>query len=596
MRHIKFRTRLFIAFCTLIILAVALPGIYLYHTLRQEILRESTRNAISQLEIIDWMMNKEQPFENNEALDRWCKEAGEKLRCRITIIKTGGAVVADSSIVYNEIRFMENHADREELRAAAVNSPAISVRYSPTIKQRLIYAAKQIRFPGKPDKVFLRVAYPVSSVETRLSTYTGRLWAALALIIALTFVLSIYLARKFEAPIHGVMDRLKTIAGGDFSNKYILDSGEEFYQLSMTLNETAARIKEQMEVISEQNQEMEVIIENMREGVMLLDKNGRIKAINAAMAEIAQCRLSCIGKRPLEAFLSSEVQAACDKILQGKSAYTVSMSMADDVYYDMYAVKIAEGGALIVFYDVSSQRRLEKIRRDFVANVSHELKTPLTSIKGYVETLLTGNFSMGDQARAFLETIQKNAVQMANIVNDLLQLTRLEQKSPDMEIGSVDAVKSFEISWETCQPMAEKKQIQMDNRLKSPLFVLADEIVLNRIFQNLLDNAVRYSPENAVIKAFAETNGSEIIFGIQDQGPGILSKHQERIFERFYRVDKERSRASGGTGLGLSICRNAVSALNGRIWVQSPPEGVHKGSVFFFALPAAAGPDKNQEQ
>jgi two-component system phosphate regulon sensor histidine kinase PhoR len=431
----------------------------------------------------------------------------------------------------------------------------------------------------------LRAAYPVSSVDARLQTYTGRFWLALAAILTLTFGLSIYLARKLEQPIYRIMDRLKGIARGDFSHQYIMDAGDEFYQLSTTLNETADRISEQMEVISEQNREMEAIIENMREGVMLIDKAGRIKAINQAMGKIAECRLSCIGKRPLEAFLNSEVQAACDKILQGMAEYNVALKMDEERFYDMYAVKIAENGALIVFYDVSEQRRLEKIRRDFVANVSHELKTPLTSIKGYVETLLSTGFSMDDQARSFLGTIEKNTIQMTGIVNDLLQLTRLQEKPMDLAIKPVKAGPLFEKAWEACRPAAEQKQIRIDNRLPPDLSANADPAALTRVFGNLADNAIRYSPQGGTITVSAQTTDTEVIFSIRDQGPGIAPKHRERIFERFYRVDRERSRASGGTGLGLSICKYAVSAMNGRIWVQSPPGGAQTGSEFFFTLP-----------
>ncbi|MCF8028701.1 MAG: cell wall metabolism sensor histidine kinase WalK [Desulfobacteraceae bacterium] len=585
MKNLKFRNRLFIAFCGVLIVATVLPGLYMYQSLKREILAESTQKAIDQLEVIDWLLEKDQPFLSGRSLDQWCTETGEKLNCRITIIKHGGAVIADSSVARQELRYLENHSDRKEIRAATADQPAVSVRYSDTTKQRLIYAARQVQSPAHSRPVYLRAAYPVSSVDARLQTYTGRFWLALAAILALTFGLSIYLARRLEQPIYKIMDRLKGIARGDFSHQYIMDAGDEFYQLSMTLNETADRISEQMEVISEQNREMEAIIENMREGVMLIDKAGRIKAINQAMGQIAECQLSCIGKRPLEAFLNSEVQAACDKILQGTAEYNITLNMGEERFYDMYAVKIAEGGALIVFYNVSEQLRLEKIRRDFVANVSHELKTPLTSIKGYVETLLSGGFSMNDQARSFLGTIEKNTTQMTGIVNDLLQLTRLQENPMDLEIKPVQIGPVFEKAWETCRLAAEQKQIRIDNRLPTNLVANADPAALTRVFGNLADNAIRYSPQGGIITVSAQTTDTEAVFSIRDQGPGIAPKHRERIFERFYRVDKERSRALGGTGLGLSICKHAVSAMNGRIWVQSPPEREQTGSVFFFTLP-----------
>ncbi|MBS3755080.1 MAG: PAS-domain containing protein [Desulfobacterales bacterium] len=587
MKNLKFRTRLFVSFCAVLLLAILLPGFYVYNTLESELLKESREKALRHLDFIEWMLAGEAPFESNAALDRWATSAGEKLGSRITLITPGGAVIADSSVPYKEIRYMENHADREEIRSAKARDPAVSIRYSSTLKQELIYAARKINSPTGSDDLYLRTAYPVSSVENRLSNYTENFLAGLALIFALTFLFSVYLARKFEAPVHQVINRLKAIAGGDFSHQYILDSGREFYDLSMTLNETADRIREQMEVISEQNREMETILENMREGVMLIDRTGRIKALNRSMAGIAECHLSCIGKRPLEAFLNSEVQAACNKILQGRSEYSLTISMEQERYYEMYAAKIPDGGALMVFYDISERKRLEKIRRDFVANVSHELKTPLTSIKGYVDTLIAGDFSINAQGLAFLSTIQKNAAQMTNIVNDLLELTRLEEKPPHLSLQPVEAARMFDSTWETFQPIADEKQIRLDNRLTSPLWVYAHESTLSRVFRNLIDNAVQYSPQGGTITASSEAGNVEIIFAIQDEGPGIAPAHQDRIFERFYRIDKERSRASGGTGLGLSICKHAVAAMAGRIWVKSPPPGQTRGSVFCFSLSRA---------
>ncbi len=587
MKNMKFKNQLFISFCGVLILAILLPVLYVSHTLEREILKESTEKAVKQFDFIQWMYDRDAPFESNAALDQWCSLLGEKLECRITVITTGGAVIADSSVPRNEIRYMENHSNREEIRSAGMNKPAVSVRYSSRRRRKLIYAAKKIKMETADDTIYLRTAYPVSSMENRMNEYMDKFWIGIALIFALTFALSIYLARKFEAPVHQLMNRLKAIADGDFSHKYILDTGPEFYNLSMTLNETANRIREQMELISEQNREMEAIIENMREGVMLLDRKGHIKALNKAMGDIAECRLSGIGKRPLEVFLNSDVQNACDKILNTAKEYNLTISMAEDTFYEVYAVRIPEGGALIVFYDVSDRKRLEKVRRDFVANVSHELKTPLTSIKGYVDTLLSGDFSIDEQGRSFLSTIQKNTSQMTNIVNDLLQLTHLEEKPPDLNRRPIDAVKSFQAAWETFKPLAEEKQIRLENRLDQKLLVYAHESTLSQVFRNLIDNAVQYSPEGRTITVFSEAKEEEILIGIQDQGPGISKKHRDRVFERFYRIDKECSRASGGTGLGLSICKHAVSAMQGRIWVKSPPPGETRGSVFCFSLQRA---------
>jgi two-component system phosphate regulon sensor histidine kinase PhoR len=240
---------------------------------------------------------------------------------------------------------------------------------------------------------------------------------------------------------------------------------------------------------------------------------------------------------------------------------------------------------VVVFHDISELVRLEKVRQDFVANVSHELRTPLTSIKGYAETLMDKNFRASPDAESFIKTILKNANQMSNIVNDLLELTKQQQKHQEqLALGPVDAAESFANAWETCMPMANEKKIQVVNELPAPLTVYAEPNSLTQVFRNLLDNAIRHSRENTTVTVFTIDKSDHFLFGIQDEGPGIAQRHQKRVFERFYRVDKERSRASGGTGLGLAICRHAVRSMGGDIWVKSPPDGRSKGSVFYFTL------------
>jgi len=328
---------------------------------------------------------------------------------------------------------------------------------------------------------------------------------------------------------------------------------------------------------------------------MLLDRNGRIKAMNPTLESIAGFTLPYIGKKPMEVFLSTEIQSACDKVLSGTPEYNFTLTQDIDTVYEVYLVRIPEGGVLVVFHNISERRRLEKIRRDFVANVSHELKTPLTSVKGYVETLLSGAFAFPEDARSFLQIILKSTNQMTHIVNDLLQLTRLQEKPQFQRLSTVNAAECFNAAWDNAFPLAEKRGITLENRLQKVLPVTSDEQDLIRVFGNLLQNAIRYTPEGSIITVFAEDKEKEILFGVRDQGPGIGIKHQSRIFERFYRADKERSRLSGGTGLGLAICRNAVTGMGGRIWVESPPKDAATGSIFFFTLPKPGNSDNIDE-
>ena len=248
-------------------------------------------------------------------------------------------------------------------------------------------------------------------------------------------------------------------------------------------------------------------------------------------------------------------------------------------------------GIIYIFRNMSASKEIERltkldeIKSEFVSNVSHELRTPLTSIKGYAETLQDKKIRASDQADTFVKTIVKNADQMTNIVNDLLELTKLQQQERGkIQLSAVDAAACFSSAWATCIPMSNEKKIVLDNRLPESVPIIGDKNSLIQVFCNLLDNAIDHSPPDTTITVFAETGMEAVTFKISDEGTGIPQQHQGRIFERFYRVDKERSRASGGTGLGLSICKNAVTGMGGTIWVKSPPDGQLNGSVFCFTL------------
>jgi len=585
MKFIPFKTRLLAAFWIILILAVCLPGVYFHNALEQEIIDNSKKDAFTQLDFISWLTGRQPPFTSNRNLDEWVGTLGQKLGYRISIITASGVVIADSAFPSEEIRFMENHSNREEVIEALNNARGSSIRYSESIQRPMVYVARSIELPAFESPLILRMAFPLSSVKDRLNTHARQFLGIIALLFVLTFLASIYLSRKLRSPVHQLIEQIRAIAAGNYSHRYVLDAGQEFYQLSGAINEMADRIVRQMEIITRQKQELEAILANMREGVMLLDHGGRIKSINQTLEKMAGCHLSCIGKKPMEVFLSAELQSACDTVIDGAREYNFTITQDGEVYYEVYLLRIPEGGALVVFHNISDRKRLEKIRQDFVANVSHELKTPLTSIKGYVETLLSGNFTFPKDARSFLNTILKSTNQMSNIVNDLLQLTRLQEKPLSPNLLTINATRCFQSAWESCRPQAEGKQIALDNRLKSFLPVKAEEDALARVFENLLQNAIRYSPEGKTITVHAEEKEKEILFAIRDEGPGIPPKHQSRIFERFYRVDKERSRQSGGTGLGLAICRNAVTGMGGRIWVESPPPAGARGSIFFFTLP-----------
>ena len=584
MKSIRFRTQLMLSFWLVVILALCIPAYYMYQTLEKGIYKEANANAFTQLNFIHWLLAEKPAFDNNRDLDQWCKKVGRQLNYRITVIAAGGRVIADSDVSYDKIKSMDNHASREEIINARKSGQASSIRYSITMGRKLIYAAKNINMANAPAGV-LRVAIPLSTIESRLAYFSHRFWGILFVIFIISTLLSLFLARRLEKPILDIIEATTAIGEGNYKNQLDIETGVEFSQLSDGINDMSHKIQQHIQQIIEQKQELEAVLEGMVEGVMLLDKFGKIKATNESLTWIAKCVPSCVGRRPMEVFLNPEISEACNQILDGKDEIKQKVEIDNKTIYEVNLVRIPEGGAVVVFHDISELVRLEKVRQDFVANVSHELRTPLTSIKGYAETLLDEKFRASGKSETFVQTIVKNADQMSNIVNDLLELTKLQQQQREnVRLSTIDAAACFSSAWETCIPMSNEKKIGIDNRLPEAVTVMGDHNSLIQVFCNLLDNAIRHSPPDTTISVSAESGIETITFRVADEGSGIPQQHQDRIFERFYRVDKERSRDSGGTGLGLSICKNAVTGMGGKMWVKSPPEGHSKGSAFYFTL------------
>ncbi|MFO7840530.1 MAG: ATP-binding protein [Desulfosalsimonadaceae bacterium] len=586
MKSIHFRTRLLFAFWLILIPALCIPAYNIFQTLEDEIMAEARENALQQLELGSWLIRQKAPFADPRAMDVWISRLGEKLNHRITLVGAKGNVLADSAVAYPQVPDMETHIYREEIMDARKKGIGRSVRYSTTVERKMIYAAKPMEMAGHAGAI-LRVAVPVSSIETRLDFYAGRFWLPLAAIFVLTLAVSFFLARRLETPINRIIRATREIGEGNFSKRPEIFRSPEFAELSACINQMADRIQQNIEMITAQKQELEAVLEGMQEGVLVLDNTGHIRSINPALKKIVRSGAACIGQRPMEVFLNPEIQNVCDEILSGGQPENRRVTIDADSIYEVNPVRIPDGGAVVVFHDISELVRLEKVRRDFVANISHELRTPLTSIKGYAETLMDREMRASREAEGFVRTILKNANQMTNIVNDLLELTSQQQKQQQQglpELAPVDAARCFSAAWETCMPMAEKKGIQVFNQLSAPLPVQGETGTITRIFSNLLDNAIRHSPEGTAVRVFTLDKNDHLLFALRDEGPGIPKRHQKRIFERFYRVDKERSRASGGTGLGLAICRHAVQSMGGRIRVESPPDGHSRGTVFYFTL------------
>jgi len=595
LKNLSFRNRLLFSFWGVIFLALLLPSIYYRQTLSQDIEADTRSNSIHQLNLAYWLLYQEQPFQSAASLQEWCKTLGNHLGTRITYVARDGTVIADSQVPFSRVPAMDNHANRPEIIQAYKEELGTSSRYSTTLGKQLIYSAKKTNGHGVIPSGVLRVAVPFLEVKRRLDNLSKNLLLTVVAILAATFLLSYILVRQLEIPIQRMIRAAQAVGSGNYRERIRRYPGKEFSPLAQAINQMAESIETHIQTITEQKQQLEAILNGMTEGVMVLDSEGRIKTTNEALGKIIPDLPTSIGRRPLEVIRSHELQKACDQVIGGnydneteplRLEIVLDMGRVFDVNIVKFGDRKEGTGAIVVFHDISELKRLEKVRQDFVANVSHELRTPLTSIKGYAETLLSEGSVGSDSAIDFLQIILKHANHMSRMVDDLLQLARLDAGQQPPESVSINAVDALHSAWKACASLAAEKDMGLENRLpEEGVMVRADTEQLEQVFRNLLENAVKYGPPGGKVTVSSDPGPEMVTFQVRDAGPGIPIQDQDRIFERFYRVEKDRNNHKGSTGLGLAICRHIIQNHGGKIWLESPPRGETQGSAFFFSLP-----------
>jgi len=416
---------------------------------------------------------------------------------------------------------------------------------------------------------------------------------SLILILPLAYLL----ARSLTHPILEVAQKAIQLVSSTFGKEIRVSSTDELGSLSKAIGEMDVQFRNQIEEISKEKDYLQTILKGMVEGVLVVDGRGRILMVNDALRRLLSLSSDVSDKMPLEIIRNAELEGAIRKAIQdGENiALELDLNKSGEKTIEVNVVSIlpssrridedSEGirGAIAVFHDITRLKQLEKIRQDFVANVSHELRTPLTTIKGYAETLLEGALKE-DQAFQFVQVIKRHTDRLTKIVEDLLMLSRIETKEFQLKMEAIPLRDFIDDVVEFVKEPAEKKKISLSrNEIPSSLAVQADRSYLEQILINLLDNAIKYTPEGGRVTVSAiERDSKDIQFSVEDNGIGIPKEDLSRIFERFYRVDKGRSKEMGGTGLGLSIVKHLVQAHGGRVWVESQPG---KGSTFYFTLP-----------
>jgi two-component system phosphate regulon sensor histidine kinase PhoR len=525
---------------------------------------------------------------DERAIDALCKTVGQSASTRITVMLPWGKVIGDSD---NDPARMDNHLDRPEIAAALEGSRGASTRYSPTLGKEMMYLAISLKKDTRTVGI-IRTAIPVDNIDKTLDSIQMRIAFAGLIIAAVAALLSLLLSHRIRRPIDDIKKGAESFSRGEF-DVHLPSSGlTEIAGLSETMNRMAGELRERIRTITEQRNELEAVLSSMVEGVFGVDREERLLGMNPSAARILGCNPATAQGRTIQEVirlaelqrfvvgaLSSEEPVEKDLVLYGEAERIVRAHGTP--------LRDAEGnriGVLVVLNDVTRLARLENIRKDFVANVSHEIKTPITAIKGFVETLQEGKTHDPEDVKRFLGIIHRHVDRLEAIVEDLLALSRIEKEAEAEEIileeHLVRGILARAI--QACENKAEAKKIRLELDCSEELKGKINPLLLEQAVVNLLDNAINYSGEGTSVAVVAEEAAQEIMIRVQDHGSGIERKHLDRIFERFYRVDKSRSRKLGGTGLGLAIVKHIIQAHGGRVSVESQ---IGEGSTFTLHLP-----------
>ncbi len=504
---------------------------------------------------------------------------------RVTVISASGQVLADSMI---DPRTMENHGDRPEIRDALAHGSGQSSRRSVSLQQDSLYYAIRETAPGGAP-VILRFALPLQTSNESLAAFRRSLglWSLVILLIAGAATLLV--SRSFSDRVDRLKEFSRRVAEGDFRPLPGDGSGDALEALGNSLNQTASRLDGTIRTLREERNLSSAILGSMVEGVAVVNGSERLVFANPGFSEILG-----IGGAPqsgsalVEIVRQSELVEAVRRVLHGEPRVEAEV-VTGTLRQHFFAATVASvtagktSGAVIVLHDITDLRKLERVRRDFVANVSHEFKTPLTAIQGFAETLLAGALDDAQNRGRFLEIIVEHSRRLARLTDDLLKLSKMDADRLELEISDTGVTEFVATCLETAQRRAGEKELEILVKVPEELpDMAADRRRLAEVLQNLLDNAIQYTLPGGKITLTASHIGREVVFTVSDTGIGIPKADQPRIFERFYRVDAARSREVGGTGLGLAIAKHLVEVHGGRLWVESE---IGQGSEFHFSVP-----------
>ncbi len=567
---LSFAKKLTASYLFVVAVTLLFTGVLLSHRLKKTFLSHLEQSLAIQAKLIA------QTIPQGKELQGWAQHQGRLAGCRVTIIGPKGTVLADSERSAEEVSQMDNHASRPEVQAALAQGIGEALRHSTTLHEDMLYLA----LPLGSGSGVVRLAMPLMDVRQRIASFQKDLLKAGAAAFFVALLVAWVTMRKISRPLRDLVASMG------------IETQDELGHLARTYSDMAARIEEKVRDLSRERTQLGAMLSTLVESIVALDHQGRVLFLNPAAETLFDVRSAQAKDRPfLEVLRQSPLNEVFAQTLAERRPVHKEIllhSPAERVIsVNALPVNYGEGqtGVLAALHDITELRKLENVRREFVANASHELKTPLTSIKGYIETLLEGAVDDPKHNRAFLQTIQEHTNNLSRLIDDVLDLSAIEAERVAYRFEPVTVKEVVDRIVKALGPMAKGKKVSLAVDLPDSLpKVRADREKLAQIMMNLMDNAIKFNKAGGRVRVSAEPNGKELRIQIEDTGRGIPSEDLPRVFERFYRGDKSHSHEVPGTGLGLAIVKHLIEAHQGTVQVRSTPG---QGSVFQFTLPDA---------
>lgn len=584
-RHSLLFLKLYAGFAIVILISVSILGLMVQRQIEEASLRDIRNNLTHEAHILQQTFAFQSKIPLAQLQQQVATISGS-IATRITLVDKTGNVLADSEFNPEQ---MDNHLSRPEIQQAKTNGIGESRRFSNTLRANMLYIA--VPSLNTTNQLgYIRTALSTASIDEEINYLRRVIIIATSLTAIMALFVGYWLAMSFAQPLRQMTMIANNYAQGRYQLRIPSHRHDEIGDLARSLNQMADISAQRFNNLASERDLLETILKSMTEGVITVDSDGQIQHINIAAARMLRCNAEkCLNQSLEQIDDTQSLHKAWQKCLDKQASYQQQIQLRGYAFARHYRLHVSplqettDGAAILVLQDVTEIQRIDRMRADFVANASHELKTPITAIRGFAETLLEGGDIEPKLMRRFMRKIHSQSMRLSDLVSDLLALSRLESND---EAYSTE-VDLMATTWKVCtnlQAVAQSQNISLKLHTKTDqsLLLLGDDKSLNQLVTNLVDNAIKYTPENGQVNVYLEEDDNDILFRVQDTGVGIAPEDQERIFERFYRVDKARSREVGGTGLGLAIVKHIVQSHQGKIKVTSE---LSQGTCFEVRLP-----------